>query len=143
MTDTPAQAPQGDERSGFDRFAASVSATTSRPTFFMSCLLLVTLWLLEGIAWVVVGGVGAFLDEKYQIQINTLTTILSFLMLALLQNAQQRFENSTNAKLNAMADGLASFMEVSAAQMSSGRSDLEDHAATLRRAVGAEGKVGT
>ena len=43
--------------------------------------------------------------------INTPTTILTFLLVAVLQNSQRRAEVAMQKKLDALADGLANLME--------------------------------
>jgi hypothetical protein len=53
---------------------------------------------------------GGFLNQDYQLVINTLTTIITFLMVALLQNSQTRSDQAVQHKLNAIADGLADLM---------------------------------
>ena len=70
------------------------------------------------------GGASAFLlDDKFQLQINTTTTIITFLLVALpLQNSQSRDDLATQHKLNTMADSLADFME-----RTSDRFDDEEH----------------
>ncbi|MEA2550891.1 MAG: hypothetical protein QOE25_660, partial [Actinomycetota bacterium] len=57
------------------------------------------------------GSLHGFLDSQYQLEINTTTTIITFLMVALLQNSQTRTDQATQHKLNAIADGLADLME--------------------------------
>lgn len=107
----------------FDRIAAAVADFISKPWFFIGCALLVLIWapsyfLLQSM-------------NTWQLIINTITTIVTFLMLSLLQNSQARFEAATSRKLNAIADALADFMEVNP--------DLDNkHASELREAVGCE-----
>src|SRR4051812_654508 len=75
----------------FDRFAEWSAGLASRAPFFSFCLLLVLLWLVEGVVKIVSGGgASSFLDGNYQLQINTTTTIITFLLVALLQNSQSR-----------------------------------------------------
>src|SRR3954454_13759023 len=96
----------------FDRAAGHVADIASRAPFFAFCVVLVTLWLLQGIAKVSSGGGwGAFASSTYQLEINTTTTIITFLLVALLQNSQSRDDHATQHKLNALADGLADLME--------------------------------
>jgi hypothetical protein len=68
--------------------------------------------------------------------INTATTIVTFLMVALLQNTQTRSDQAVQHKLNAIADGLADLMAKTP------RRDDADGLATdvkeLRAAVGLE-----
>ena len=62
------------------------------------CLLLVVIWLPSV----------AVLDvDTWQLVINTVTTIITFLLVALLQNTQTRSDLAIQHKLNAIADGLA------------------------------------
>jgi hypothetical protein len=45
--------------------------------------------------------------NTWQLIINTVTTIVTFLLVALLQNSQKRSDEAVQDKLNAIADGLA------------------------------------
>jgi low affinity Fe/Cu permease len=126
----------------FDRFAGLAASLASRAPFFAFCLLLVLLWLIQGIALMVSkGSVHAFLDPQYQLEINTTTTIVTFLMVALLQNSQTRTDQATQHKLNAIADALADLMEHMAERTPN--SSLEKDLAELRAAVGLETREGT
>jgi low affinity Fe/Cu permease len=126
----------------FDRFAGLAARLASRAPFFAFCLLLVFIWLVQGVTLMVSkGNLNAFLDSQYQLEINTTTTIITFLMVALLQNSQTRTDQATQHKLNAIADGLADLMEHLAAQ--SPDSSLEDDMKELRAAIGLETKEGT
>lgn len=49
--------------------------------------------------------------DTWQLIINTITTIVTFLLVALLQNTQKRADEAVQHKLNAVADGLADLME--------------------------------
>jgi low affinity Fe/Cu permease len=105
----------------FDRFATAAAKFVSRAWFFAFCLLLVIVWapsivLLHSIS-------------VWQLLINTATTIITFLLVALLQNTQERADNATQGKLNAIADALSDFMKAQG---------LEKDAAELRSAVGLE-----
>jgi low affinity Fe/Cu permease len=94
----------------FDRFAGRASEIVSRAPFFAFCLALVVLWLIEGVFRMLSSGADAFLGDSYQLQINTTTTIITFLLVALLQNSQTRSDRAAQHKLNAIADGLADLM---------------------------------
>jgi low affinity Fe/Cu permease len=83
----------------------------------------------------------AFLNAQYQLEINTTTTIITFLMVALLQNTQTRNDQATQHKLNAVADGLADLMAHMAAQVPD--SSLDKDMRELRAAVGLEAKEST
>jgi low affinity Fe/Cu permease len=89
----------------FDRFAGLAARLASRAPFFAFCLLLVIIWLVQGVTLIVSkGNLNAFLDSRYQLEINTTTTIVTFLMVALLQNSQTRTDEATQHKLNAIAE---------------------------------------
>lgn len=130
-----ARNPDVREQGFFDRFAAAVSTQVSHAWFFSVCVLLILIWAPSKTLF------GS--TDTWQLVINTMTTIITFLLVALIQNAQARFENTTNLKLNAVAAALADFMDAQAAVLSSDAcSALADDASTLRRAVGAEREVG-
>jgi low affinity Fe/Cu permease len=120
----------------FDTFAGSAARLASRAPFFAFCLLLVILWLVQGGIIVATGGIHRFLDSQYQLEINTTTTIITFLMVALLQNSQTRTEQAMHHKLNAIADGLADLMEHVADQAPD--SSLAQDIRELKAAVGLE-----
>ena len=114
----------------FDRFAARAAQLVSRAPFFAACALLVVVWLSTTV----------LLDfNTSQLLINTPTTIVTFLLVALLQNTQTRNEQATQRKLNAIADGLADLME----QLAEERPELGDDLRELRQAVGLEQHEGT
>jgi hypothetical protein len=122
------------ERVGpFDVFAGWSSRIASRAAFFTFCVLLVIVWLPS-----------FFLLhdlDTWQLIINTLTTIITFLMVALLQNSQTRSDQAVQHKLNAIADGLADLMAYTHAG-GEGR-DLEGDLVELRAAVGLESHEST
>lgn len=87
----------------FDRFAARASIFVSRAVFFTLCVLLVVVWLPS---YFVLNSL-----DTWQLIINTITTIVTFLLVALLQNSQTRNDTATQDKLNAIAAGLADLVE--------------------------------
>jgi low affinity Fe/Cu permease len=112
----------------FDRFAGWASALVGRAAFFAFCVALVVIWLPS-----------YFLFENidtWQLIINTVTTIITFLMVALLQNANTRSDHAVQHKLNAIADGLADLMAHLDEQTDP--RDLRKDMVELRRAVGLE-----
>jgi len=117
----------------FDVFAGWSSRIASRAFFFTFCVLLVVIWAPT---FFVLRDV-----DTWQLIINTVTTIITFLMVALLQNSQTRSDQAIQHKLNAIADGLADLM----AHISSegvGR-DLAQDLVELRAAVGLEAHEST
>ena len=126
----------------FDKFAGFAARLASHAPFFAFCLFLVLSWLVQGILLVVSkGSLHAFLDPQFQLEINTTTTIITFLLVALLQNSQTRSDQATQHKLNAIADGLSDLMEHMAAQIPD--SSLDEDMLELRAAVGLESREGT
>jgi low affinity Fe/Cu permease len=126
----------------FDRFAGRAAGLASRAPFFAFCLLLVVIWLIQGvITLVATRSFGTFLDATYQLEINTTTTIITFLMVALLQNSQTRENQATQRKLNAIADGVADLMEHVSERNDD--SDLKRDVEELRCAVGLEAREST
>ena len=87
----------------FDRFATIASRFVSRAYFFVACVLLVLIWAPS---YFLIGNV-----DTWQLLINTATTIVTFLMVALLQNSQTRADQAVQHKLNAIADALADLMD--------------------------------
>lgn len=110
----------------FDRFAEAASEVASHARFFVACVLLVVLWAPS---YFLFGNV-----DTWQLVINTATTIVTFLMVALLQNAQRRSDVAMHRKLDALADGLADFMEHADPDDAELQADMRD----LRAAVGLE-----
>jgi low affinity Fe/Cu permease len=116
----------------FDRFAGHAARLASRAWFFAFCVLLILVWA-PSIA--VIGSV-----DTWQLIINTATTIVTFLMVALLQNSQTRADQAVQHKLNALADGLGDVMAHLAGQEDR---DLLKDLDELRAAVGLENKEST
>ena len=120
----------------FDRFAERTSKIVSRAPFFAICLALVGAWLVEGAVRVTASGWQEFLNDKYQLQINTTTTIITFLLVALLQNTATRSDKALHHKLDTIADGLADLMDHLAERGDD--EDLRQDIRDLREAVGLE-----
>lgn len=79
----------------FNRMADRAERVVSHPVFFSCCVLLIVLW-----APLIV-----FLNvDTWQLIVNTLTTIITFLLLALLTNTQRRFEQRTDDCLRRIKD---------------------------------------
>ncbi|MDQ4096997.1 MAG: low affinity iron permease family protein [Actinomycetota bacterium] len=117
-----------DDLSAFDRFARRTSEVVSNAGFFAFCVALVVVWLPTFPA------VRNF--DTWQLLINTPTTILTFLLVAVLQNSQRRSERGLHAKLDAVADGLADLMEHFLPTEGDQDEDLRQDVADLKRAVG-------
>jgi Flp pilus assembly protein TadB len=120
------QVAQPASLSAFDRFASGASSVVSRAPFFSGCVLIVVIWVPTLFLMAV---------NTSQLIINTVTTIITFLLVALLQNTQTRSDEALQQKLNAIADGLADLMS---AHESGDRGRLERDERELRAAVGLE-----
>jgi low affinity Fe/Cu permease len=124
---------------GFDRFANWAALVASRAWFFAFCVLLVLLWLPS---FYVLHNI-----DTWQLIINTLTTIVTFLLVALLQNSQTRSDHALQHKLNAIAQGLSDLMEhVAALTPEEGAElgeDLTQDRKELRAAIGLEDREGS
>jgi low affinity Fe/Cu permease len=79
-------------RSAFTRFAKGVSRWSGRPIAFLLALAVV-------VGWVVTGPIFSYSDT-WQLAINTGTTIVTFLMVFLIQNAQYRDAEAVQVKLD-------------------------------------------
>jgi low affinity Fe/Cu permease len=118
----------------FDRFAGVSAKVVGRAAFFAFCVALVVIWaptilLIRDV-------------DTWQLIINTLTTIITFLMVALLQNSQTRSDQAIQHKLNAIADALADFMDYRADDART-EDELKRDVVELRDAVGLEQREGT
>jgi len=78
--------------SRFGRFATWASHTTGHPSTFILAVLII-------LAWVVTGPIFRFSDT-WQLVINTSTTIITFLMVFIIQNTQNRDSAATQLKLD-------------------------------------------
>ena len=76
----------------YSRFAKSAAHASARPIAFHLAVLVVTLWI-------VTGPIFAFSDTC-QLVINTGTTIITFLMVFLIQNTQTRDTEAMQLKLD-------------------------------------------
>ncbi|HEV8550080.1 MAG TPA: low affinity iron permease family protein, partial [Polyangiaceae bacterium] len=76
----------------FHLFAEKVSRALGTPTAFVLALLIVMVWALSGPAF--------GYDDAWQLTINTGTTIVTFLMVFLIQNTQNREARANQLKLD-------------------------------------------
>ena len=112
----------------FDRFAGWAAMIASRATFFAFCVLLIIVWAPS---FFLIGSI-----DTWQLIINTATTIITFLMVALLQNSQTRTDQAVQHKLNAIADALADLMAY--VEDGGDNRDIGEDLRELRDAVGLE-----
>lgn len=121
-----------DERlSLFDRFATYTSERVSKAWFFGVCAVLVLIWVPTFWLWPSIDG--------WALVINTFTSTITFLLVALLQNTETRAENATQRKLNAISDALVNLMD----ELAADNPDLRRSREELTAAVGVEHREST
>src|SRR5881396_2733845 len=76
----------------FERVAGKVAMATGRPSAFVVAVSVIVVWAVTGplFRW----------SDTWQLVINTGTTIVTFLMVFLIQNAQNRDASAIQAKLD-------------------------------------------
>lgn len=121
-------------RSRFDHYAKLASGWTGRPAAFAAAVAIVALW-------VACGPVFAFSDT-WQLVINTGTTIITFLMVFLIQNTQNRDTAAVHIKLDELIrvsrqahNALLDLEELDEAQLAKIRCNYERLARTARDAL--------
>ncbi len=125
--DPLAPADVTDERGWFDHFADKAQDVAARPVFFISCAALV-------LAWAVVGPFVNYAHGWVDV-IQTAMGLVTFLLIALLENDAWRANKAAQRKLNAIALALAQLMEAE-------KHDPE-HVRQLNAAVGLEKREST
>ena len=115
-----------DGRTAFERFVEATYERVSRAPFFFVCLAIVVVWFVSIPLWSDL--------KSWQYAIHTVSSVLSLLLLVLLENASRRAEEASQEKLNVIAEALSDLM------VSGGRDDpdLAEAARKLRAAVGLE-----
>ena len=78
--------------SAFTRFAKWAARATGRPGTFIGAVLIIMLWALTGPIF--------DFSDTWQLVINTSTTIVTFLMVFLIQNTQNRDTEAMQIKLD-------------------------------------------
>lgn len=79
-------------RSAFSRFAKWTAHATGRPTAFLLASIVI-------LTWIVTGPIFGFSDT-WQLVINTGTTVITFLMVFLIQSTQNRDSEAMQVKLD-------------------------------------------
>jgi len=76
----------------FSKFASKISSITGSPFTFLSAITIIIIWAL----------IGKFFDysNTWQLFINSTTTIITFLMVFLIQNTQNRDSRALHLKLD-------------------------------------------
>lgn len=76
----------------FERFSGTITKSTGKPFAFITALILVIVWAVSGPFF--------HFSETWQLVINTSTTIITFLMVFLIQQAQNKDTVALHLKLN-------------------------------------------
>jgi low affinity Fe/Cu permease len=117
---------QADGRSPFDRFVEACYQRASRAPFFVVCAGIVLVWLVSLPLWHDL--------KSWQVAIHTVASVISLLLLVLLENANRRDEEAAQEKLNVIAEALADLMHSRAQDDPA----LGDSVRKLREAIGLE-----
>ena len=115
-----------EERSGFEHFVEATYHQVSRAPFFGVCLAIVLVWLVSLPAWTDL--------KSWQSAIHTVGSVMSLLLLVLLENSSRRSEEAAQEKLNVLAEALSDLM----ASQARNDPELEPAVDRLRDAVGLE-----
>ena len=120
----------------FERISGRVAAAAGQPAAFIAALMIVIVWGASGplFGW----------SDTWQLVINTGTTIVTFLMVFLIQNSQNRDAAAMQAKLDelirALADARAEFIGIEHLP----DTEIEEIRTSLEEEVGSQnGKAGT
>lgn len=126
MSQRAAAPSAGDDRSAFDKFVETAYQRVSRAPFFGVCAGIVVVWFVSVPLWPSL--------KSWQVAIHTVASVISLLLLVLLENASRRAEEASQEKRNVIAEALSELM------VSGGRDDpdLTEAARKLRAAVGLE-----
>lgn len=100
----------------------------SRAPFFFVCVAIVVVWFVSVPFWSDL--------KSWQYAIHTVSSVLSLLLLVLLENAGKRSEEAAQEKLNVLAEALSDLMESQAQHDPS----LTASVPKLRDAVGLEAR---
>ena len=119
--------PRAPRRTSFDRFAEASSKFVSHGAFFTICVVVTVIWLPTILIFNSV--------DTWQLVINTLDSIAAFLLIALLQNSERRYDEALHHKIDALAAAVADLMEHEAREDGE---PLQRHVDELRSAVGLE-----
>ena len=99
----------------------------SRAPFFAFCVAVVVAWAISYPLWKT--------TTKWELAIHTFTSVLSLLLLVLLENAGRRHNEAMQEKLNVLAEGLSALMDLTGQQTTP---SCAEAAEKLREAVGLE-----
>lgn len=115
----------------FEKIAQAVSAWAGRPLAFVVALTAVIVWALSGPVF--------GYSDTWQLVINTSTTIVTFLMVFLIQNAQNRDASAIQAKLDELIRALPEARDEFVGIEHLTEQELEKIKRVIERECGSEG----
>lgn len=115
-----------DHRDLFERFVEVVNQVVGRAPFFTVIVVVLVAWAVSLPLWASV--------TKWELALHTGSSIISLVLLVLLENSGRRSEEAMQEKLNVLAEGLSDLMASRAVDDPS----LEESVTKLREAVGLE-----
>lgn len=110
----------------FETFVEHVHRSVSSATFFLVVMVALVAWTASLPLW--------SSATKWELALHTGSSVLSLLLLALLQNAGRRSEEAAHEKLNVIAEALSDLM----ASRARDDEDLDASVVKLRQAIGLE-----
>jgi low affinity Fe/Cu permease len=120
--------------SWFTRFAKRMSRLVGRPTAFVLAAVVILVWVISGPIFQ--------FSDTWQLVINTGTTIVTFLMVFLIQNTQNRDSEALHIKLDELIravkgahNALLDLEELDEQELDRIRADYEKLAHTAREAL--------
>ncbi len=85
-----------DKQDVFTRFTTKTSEILGRPWVFILALILIIVWAASGLVF--------GFSDTWQLVINTATTVITFLMVFVIQNTQNRSDLAVNIKLDKLLE---------------------------------------
>lgn len=117
---------KADGRNPYELFVEAAYRRVSGAPFFFVCVLIIVAWLVS-LPW--------WSDTKsWELAIHTVVSVITLLLLALLENASRRSDEAAQEKMNVLAEALAALMD----SQSRNDPELEEAVRKLRDAVGLE-----
>ncbi|MGX5666520.1 low affinity iron permease family protein [Rhizobium daejeonense] len=118
----------------FEAFASAVAGWTGKPAAFVAAFAVIVVWAVSGPIF--------DYSETWQLIVNTATTIVTFLMVFVLQNSQNRDVQALQAKLDELIltsqaeNSFVGIEKLDEQELKRLIDRLEEQAKTLRERVG-------